>query len=61
LKALLGDGDCAELLEMRIGELRIEQRIAAGFQPRRQMHQRNLARIRHPRELALGKKRGAER
>jgi len=31
LEAFLGDGDRAELLEMRIGELCIEQRIAAGL------------------------------
>jgi len=61
LKAFFGDRYRAELLEMRIGKLRIEQRITAGFQPRRQMHKRHFARISHAREFAFGKKRGAER
>jgi hypothetical protein len=61
LKAFFGDRYGAELFEMRIGKLRIEQGIAARFQSRRQMHQRDLARISHAREFAFGKKRRAKR
>ena len=45
---------------MRVRELRIQQRVAAGLQPRREMHERDLARIPHAREFALGEERGRE-
>jgi hypothetical protein len=61
LKAFFGDRYGAELLEMRIGKLRIEQRITTCLQPRRQMHERDLARIGHAREFAFGKKRAPKR
>ena len=45
---------------MRIRELRIQQRIAAGLQPCGEMHERDLARIPHAGELAFGEKGGCE-
>jgi hypothetical protein len=60
LEALFGHSHGAELFEMRIGKLRVQERVAAGLQARRQVNKRHLARIRHARELAFGEERCAQ-
>jgi hypothetical protein len=54
LEAFLRHRHGAELLEVRIGELRVQERVAARFEPRREMDECDLACIRHARKLAFG-------
>ncbi len=53
--------DCAERLQVLGDILRVEQAIAAGLEPRDQMHQRDLGRVARAMKHALAEECAAER